>query len=211
MNKDRLNVIQPPTLGWLEYKLNSKELDYIWRCVENKKEKLIGYLAGHISNSYRLIDRVDWFFMNIISPLIYKYEEKFGAELASIPTNQKHPYYMESWWVNYQKQNEFNPLHNHKGVYSFVIWMKIPYNWKRQNQKDIARKSNGPQIGSFQFTYSDILGEMRTHSYNLSSQDEETLLLFPSKLSHQVYPFYDCNEDRISISGNVSLNTMKII
>jgi len=211
MNEDRLNAIQPLTLGWLDYKLNSKELDYLWRCIENKKEGVKEDLVGHISNSYRLIDRGDWFFMNIVSPLIYKYEEKFGFGLTAIPTNQKHPYYMERWWVNYQKQMEFNPSHNHKGVYSFVIWMKIPYNWKGQNQKDIARKSNEPQIGSFQFTYSDILGEVRHHRYNLSSQDEGTMLFFPSRLYHQVYPFYDCNEDRISVSGNVSLNTTKII
>ena len=40
-------------------------------------------------------------------------------------------------------------LHNHSGVYSFVIWMKIPYDSKKQNLKDIARVSNNPQIGNF--------------------------------------------------------------
>jgi len=214
MNKDRLNAIQPvrtPTLGWLEYKLNSKELDYVWRCVENKKEEIKGYLAGNISNSYRLIDRGDWFFLNTIKPLLLKYHDEFTNIGNNIPATQRHPYCMESWWVNYQKQMEFNPLHNHKGVYSFVIWMKIPYNWERQNKKDIARKSNRPQIGSFQFTYSDILGEVNTYSYHLSTEDEGKMLFFPSKLRHVVYPFYDCNEDRISISGNVLLNTTKVI
>ena len=211
MNTKEIQKVDPSNLGWLEYKLNSKEMDYVWRCIENKKGDEKKKLAGNISSSCLLMDRGDWFFTNVCNPLMFEYCERFKNLGDGIPTNMKHPYCMHSWWVNYQKQNEFNPIHNHGGVYSFVIWMKIPYNWKRQNQKDIARKSNGPQIGSFQFTYSDILGEMRTHSYNLSSQDEETLLLFPSKLSHQVYPFYDCNEDRISISGNVSLNTMKII
>ena len=32
-----------------------------------------------------------------------------------------------------------------------------------------------------------------------------------SKLNHQVYPFYDCEEDRISVSGNVLINTMKLL
>ena len=29
------------------------------------------------------------------------------------------------------------------------------------------------------------------------------MLFFPSSLSHQVYPFYECEEERITISGNV--------
>ena len=32
-----ITVKIPPTNGWLEYKLNKKELDYVWRCVENQK------------------------------------------------------------------------------------------------------------------------------------------------------------------------------
>ena len=29
---------EPPNLGWLEYKLDSQEIDYVWRCIKNKKE-----------------------------------------------------------------------------------------------------------------------------------------------------------------------------
>jgi len=31
------------------------------------------------------------------------------------------------------------------------------------------------------------------------------------KRQHQVNPFYDCDEDRISISGNVSVNTKELL
>ena len=211
MNEKEVKAVNPSTLGWLEYKLNSQEMDYVWRCIKNKKEDLKHTLVGHVSESNTLVDRSDWFFINTLKPLIGKYENEWRNIGSSIPTNRAHPYHMSRWWVNYQKQNEFNPHHNHTGVYSFVIWMKIPYNWKRQNQKDIARKSNEPHIGSFQFTYLNILGDMRPHNYYISSQDEGTMLFFPSRLYHQVYPFYDCNEDRISVSGNIGLNTTKVI
>ena len=126
-----------------------------------------------------------------------------------IPTNLKHPYYLSRWWVNHQKQHEFNPLHNHAGVYSFVIWMKIPFKWEEQNQKDIGRKSNHSQISNFSFVYTNILGKISFYRYELSTEDEGTLLFFPSQVYHQVYPFYDCDEDRISVSGNIGLNTTK--
>ena len=35
------------------------------------------------------------------------------------------------------------------------------------------------------------------------------MLFFPSKLNHQVYPFLNCEEERISISGNILLNGFK--
>jgi hypothetical protein len=37
------------------------------------------------------------------------------------------------------------------------------------------------------------------------------MLFFPSKLQHQVYPFYTSNKDRVSVSGNICLNVDKII
>ena len=209
MNEKELKVVNPKSLGWLEYKLNSQEMDYVWRCIKNKKEDLRHKLAGHVSNSNVLIDRSDWFYIHVLKPLVGKYEKEWMNLGDYLPTNQHHPYNLSRWWVNYQKQNEFNPLHNHSGIYSFVIWMKIPFHWQEQNQKDIARKSNHSTISSFEFVYSNMLGEDCMFSYKLSSEDEGTLLFFPSKLYHQVYPFYDCDEDRISVSGNIGLNTTK--
>ena len=206
MNTKEIQKVDPSNLGWLEYQLNSQEMDYVWRCIENKKEDQKKQLAGNISSSYSLMDRGDWFFTNVCTPLINAYSERFYNLGDSIPIMGVHPYYMSTWWVNYQKQNEFNPIHNHQGVYSFVIWMKIPYDSKKQNLKDIARGSNNPQIGNFQFVYADILGRSESHEYRLSPEYEGTMLFFPAELDHMVYPFYDCDEDRISISGNIMVD-----
>ena len=209
MNLNEVKTIYPPNIGWLEYKLNSKEMDYVWRCIENKKEKTNKILAGNISASYSLMDRGDWFWLNVISPLEMRYAAEFRNLGEKLPTQIKHPYCLGKWWVNYQKQNEFNPVHNHSGIYSFVIWMKIPYDGRKQNQKDIARHSNTPSIGDFQFTYSNMMGKSCIETYRLSPHYEGTMLFFPSQLPHQVYPFYDCDEDRISVSGNIRLDTSR--
>ena len=209
MNKKVIKSFSPPNLGWLEYKLTSKEMDYVWRCIENKKDDCKNDLAGNISSSYSLIDRGDWFWLNVITPLIRLYNEQYLGLGKRIPINNKHPYYMKDWWVNYQKQNEFNPLHEHTGVYSFVLWMKIPFDWNEQNKKDIAKDSISPKISTFQFSYSTTIGNHHVYEYELSSEDEGTMLFFPAQLPHQVYPFYDCDEDRISISGNIMLDTSR--
>ena len=209
MNKDRPKIFRPPNLGWLDVRLNEKEMDYVWRCIKNKKERRNKYLAGNISNSYTLLDRGNWFWMNVISPLVGVYNDKFENLGNGAPTNVQHPYELYSWWVNYQKQNEFNPLHNHGGMYSFVIWMKIPEGagYKKQNRIKISADSNYPCVSAFSFAYSNILGTCKSFEYKLEPEDEGTLVLFPSQLRHLVYPFYNCDEDRISVSGNISMNT----
>ena len=209
MNSQEIKSISPENLGWLQYKLNTQEMDYVWRCIKNKKRSVNDELAGNISASYSLIDRGDWFWSNVITHLVKEYGKQFENLGKKVPTMTLHPFYMGRWWVNYQKQHEFNPLHNHSGVYSFVIWMKIPYDCEKQNKKDIARNSNTPSIGTFQFSYQNILGEGMGRKYGLSPKDEGTMLFFPSKLDHLVYPFYDCDEERISVSGNILIDSSK--
>ena len=59
-----ITVRMPPNLGWLEYKLDKKELDYVWKCIENQKGDYKHSLAGNLEASNLLLDRSDWFFRN---------------------------------------------------------------------------------------------------------------------------------------------------
>ena len=177
--------------------------------IKAKKEDLRHNLAGHVSNSNVLIDRSDWFYIHVLKPLIGKYEKEWGNIGDNLPTNVVHPFFLSRWWVNYQKQHEFNPLHNHSGVYSFVIWMKIPFDYEDQINLPNCKGSNHPLNSGFVFEYLDILGNIKYHSYGLSKGDEGNMLFFPSELHHQVYPFYNCDKTRISISGNIFLDTSK--
>tara|TARA_B100000427_G_scaffold14187_1_gene11204 strand:+ start:153 stop:818 length:666 start_codon:yes stop_codon:yes gene_type:complete len=202
----------PFNYGWIERRLSSQELDYVWRCIENKKGDYRSNLAGNITGSYGLADNGNWFYTNTMIPLCYEYAKRYrnlGDEETFTPN--RHPYHMVSWWVNYQYQHEFNPVHFHHSTYSFVIWMKIPVSYKEQCKKEIVNVSNNKTVASFQFIYNDILGKLRTHDIGLEPEDEGRMLFFPSSLQHQVYPFYDCDEPRISVSGNISLNPNKVM
>ena len=216
MKKDsQYFTISPPNLGWIEYKLDTQEMDYIWKCIDNKKHKI------STGGTYDLMDRGKWFWSNTLGPMILEYEKVFGSKYSQqVPTTCRHPLTLERWWVNYQKQNQFNPDHDHSGLYSFVIWMKIPYNSKEQDAKykfsDITTaispdRNLAGAMGSFQFKYVDILGHHHLYTYALDASKEGTMLLFPAKMRHQVYPFYNCDEDRISVSGNIVLDSAKTI
>ena len=203
-NLRRCEWITPPNLGWLQYALADKEIDYLWNCIgESNKEKVNAYLAGNIDSSFPLHDKDDWFFNNTLRPLIRAYGKQFEDIGSVIPTIHRHPYVLRRWWVNYQKQHDFNPIHDHGGIYSFVIWLKIPVEFDDQNKDNIT---NSPLRSAFQIHYQNILGEHDMFNYELGKEYEGTMLFFPSKLRHEVFPFYNCDEDRISISGNICID-----
>ena len=201
-----IRYVNPTNIGWLEYELDSNQIDYVWERIKDIESSNISHkpkLVGDIHESKLLEDPDSWFFNNILLKCCMTYKDVYQNMGDNIPISNKtggYPYYMREWWVNYQQQTEFNPVHSHTGVYSFVIWLKIPTDYKEQNKDNT---SNTKLRSSFQFTYSDLLGKMRQHSYKLDKSWEGTMLFFPSQLHHQVYPFFNCDEDRISISGNI--------
>ena len=206
----RVKVVIPPNSGWLEIELIESQLDIIWKAIEQKQESHTKNLAGHVDNSYKLSQEIGQeFWDHSLQALTEAYGRNIQNEGEGIPIPSRHPFYMENWWVNFQKAGDFNPLHKHTGVYSFVIWVKIPTDSKEQNDLPIGKNRNGNVISDFEFTYTDISGRLRSYVYKMSKNMEGRMLIFPSWLRHQVYPFYNTDEDRISVSGNIFLDTSK--
>tara|TARA_R100000329_G_C7579845_1_gene205429 strand:- start:333 stop:965 length:633 start_codon:yes stop_codon:yes gene_type:complete len=206
-----IKAIHPPNLGWLEKKLSDEEMKRLWKYIDNRGESVKDTLAGHVHESNSLIDEDGWFFKNTLLQLIYMYAGEFDNVGDKLPTPNKHPYFLSRMWVNYQKQCEYNPLHDHTGVYSFVIWMKIPTKQKEQDKISFSSEANTKKNSTFQMLYNNIIGQPTTMTYYMNPECEGTMFFFPSQLQHQVYPFYNCDEDRISISGNILLNTNELL
>ena len=211
LEEGQIQALYPPNLGWLQYKLKPTELEYVWRCIKNRKRDASQHLAANINSSYYLDDKNDWFYINVLRGLMHRYAESFSNLGDRLPVIHRHPYCLNEWWVNYQKQGEFHPIHNHSGIYSFVLWMKIPTSYKDQIKHPLSMNSNTKVMSTFQFHYSNMLGQMEPYRYCLSPEDEGVMLFFPSALKHEVYPFFNCDEDRISVAGNVNVNTSKIL
>ena len=104
---------------------------------------------------------------------------------------------MSALWINYQKANEFNPPHDHDGKLSFVIYLQIPEELKKEN-KEYKGRSCGP--GGIQFLYGD--GPRDAVTYMSYFPQERDMFIFPAWLKHWVSPFKS-NCTRISVSGNI--------
>jgi len=205
--------IIPPQLGWLQGKLSDKSIEKLWDCVEKYKgiNTFDNQVLSNISSHWSLCDDNNWLFNTILLPLCQKYASCFVNLGENYGVTQRHNYCLSSFWVNFQKQNEFNPLHIHSAaIYSFVIWLKIPYDYREQHKIPISDNSSDSSASDFQFFYTNLLGGHNDYNYCLDKTSEGTILFFPSKLPHQVYPFFNCDEYRVSISGNITLDTSKV-
>lgn len=201
-----------PNIPIYETKLPQKIVDRLWGYVNKAKENWNSHLAGNIDKSLLLEDEDDYFMNNIVGPIanLYTINANSVDWINDTHTHGSKSLKLSSLWVNFQNKHEYNPLHNHGGIVSFVVWMKIPTHWEDQHALPISANSNTPSASDFQFTYSDILGNHQDFQVKMGGYQEGWILVFPSQLRHQVYPFFECDEQRISISGNISWNSVDL-
>ena len=188
----------PASEYWIESKLDKKTMDYIWSQIKLAKENHKDKLVGHLTSSLTLPDTEGKLNECVVNLSKNMYNGYFTSQFEQGILSVKH------LWVNFQKKYDFNPVHNHNGALSFVIWMKIPY--KREDEANTARTkgiAEGCLSGCFQFLFTSMLGQIIKHNYYLDPSYEGTILIFPSQFNHAVYPFYTSDEERISISGNI--------
>ncbi len=205
--------ITPPINGFLEVKLDKLIIDYLWKIIDianTNNENFKDRLVGNISQSLALNDIDSFFYKSVCVPLAKHYREvnpyRRDPVIQKSSLDSKREMLLNQFWVNYQYQTEFNPYHDHSGIYSFAIWLKIPYHYKDQiklNQFN-GMKKDSIKAGNFEFEYMDTLGTITNLEYKLSPSLEGTMVFFPAKLRHCVYPFYEVEEPRISIAGNIS-------
>ena len=206
-----LIVRQLPNNGVIEGKLPEDDIKNLWKLIDEAKKKpddMRNELAGNITSSIRLDIQsplIKTFMKETLNSFVNKHIEAYGAPIR-LEIKEGQTLAVDSFWVNFQRQTEFNPMHDHAGVYSFVIWMQIPTSFEEQRKLPITINSNAStQISNFSFQYVDILGRMKSFAYNMEKEAEGYMVLFPATLQHLVNPFYDNDGERISISGNISV------
>lgn len=184
----------------------SKLTEEVWE-IQNKNfigaNKSNHRLVGHLQREYQLYKNFD-LYNTVLTALAGVYKEKMPEYLESITiTKNNYPITLDTLWVNFQKKYEFNPIHNHSGIFSFVIWVKIPYNL--QDELKMFSESSKPSTSLFRFHYVNKT-TIETWSINIDKYNEGQIAFFPSNLNHSVNPFYTSDDYRISISGNMRID-----
>jgi hypothetical protein len=180
----------------------SNVIDYLKNNITNKKAN--ENLAGHIKQEYHYENWPDYISKFILKNILHDYFYRYRSGLNILSSDK--PFYIKRLWVNLQKKYEFNPIHDHTGLFSFIIFLKIPYDLKDEDK--IFPNVNGKKSTSrlcflVNNNFSDAIG-VRDLLVDVDKSFEGKMLMFPSKLQHLVYPFYTSDDYRITVSGNVN-------
>jgi len=200
-----------PNVGVVEAQLPEDVTKDIWKVIKKARknpDNMKGELAGNISSSIRLDSSsplLEKFISEVIPSFMDSHIQNYGAPWRAV-MKEGEGFNLESLWVNFQKKHEFNPPHDHSGVFSFVIWMQIPTSYAEQRKLPVCAESNADNhISNFAFSYTNTMGRVSTFAYNMEKEAEGYMVMFPSQMLHQVFPFYENDGERISISGNVNI------
>ena len=163
--------------------------------IKNKANKT---LAGNIKEEYD------------IPELIPEYGPFICAQIMNFPFFEKIAEVFRNFdirlhrlWINYMKKHEFNPIHTHSGLFSFVIFVKIPYDLKTELAKSPGKKSNSNFTSTLQFQYFDAGGIPMEVNVPVDKSYEGGIYIFNASTRHLVYPFFTSDDYRITLAGNI--------
>jgi len=146
-------------------------------------------LAGDLQNEYFLsVSNHPFLFTTIKQSILNALSETSRIGIEDI--------FINSMWINFQKENEHNPIHIHMGCLSFVLYLQLPENLE-QELKEQSENSMSASRGLIEF-----MSTYTNNSIKLLPQRGD-LLTFNSEHRHQVYPFYS-KGSRVTIAGNIS-------
>lgn len=206
-----------PNIGILESRLPFELFENLKATIDNvsdSDEKYNSNLLGHMQEEYSL-NHIKDNMSDFLLAMADTWKEANPGYIDSFEEASKYNSYgltLSNLWVNKQKKYEFNPIHLHSGVLSFVIWIKIPYDLENEESyfPPSSSETESDRSNSFTsklaFIYSDILGRTQTTAVPIDKSWEGSILMFPAGLNHCVHPFYTSDDYRISVSGNIRID-----
>jgi len=168
----------------LDDEKKSEELDYSGNLAGNVKKE-IALSLGEIKSLELVVNK-------LVTEYIVK---TVGSQFNPETTNMTY-----TSWVVSQYAGDFNPVHIHDSQLSGVIFLKVPPGY----EEEYRREDHYPSVGCLEFLGS-VPNTFSKHSYMAKPQIGD-LYLFPSWLSHQVYPFRSEGERR-SMAFNIHLRS----
>ena len=115
------------------------------------------------------------------------------------PDNKPNVLRLDQLWINFQHKYDFNPPHDHSGVFSFVMFGDIDEKIFTEN----VPPTNANVSGKLCFQYGEKISGLQANNFTVEPY-RGLMYVFPATLQHYVAPFYT-DYERISISGNYVL------
>ena len=216
-----IKVYQPWSTPVLHARLSDKLLDELIELTDliaedKERESANEHLAGEIEEEWKIdvvlltnisfkdyVIQLCWEYLkNMISQ--YYIETNLPKELILMKQIIQNIQIVSAWF-NDQKDNEYNPMHNHNGYFSGVLYLKIPE--YLPSRKTIDTDGTISFFGGSAFNSNDLM----TTVFERITPKIGDIFLFPATLMHQVYPFRTIDGKGIRRSISFNLDTIEKI
>jgi hypothetical protein len=196
---DIIQTYQPWSTPLLHTKLPPEILNNLIQLTDeiaedDNRESYNEQLAGEIENEWkiepnRLNDigftdyaiQLSWEYFNKVVSNYHIINDEIPQSLV-VFKNALDNIEIFSSWFNDQREHEYNPMHNHTGILSGVLYLKIPEYLPSRKTKDTD--------GSISFIQNETASEGMISNSTISfSPKVGDIFLFSAALKHQVYPF----------------------
>lgn len=216
-----MELIDLPNFGIAEAKLEQRHIDTLYDDLISQSPK------GWTFEGHKIVKGTDipqWdfkfsgrtmelFMGEVLGPLIGKYVDKYGKHTL-LCTSNLHGITVSRCWVRCSKVHEYLSVHDHSALFSFAVWLNIPYDYREEQEENEAFT---PYAGDFQLIYPATTGLVLKKNWRLDRSMEGRMILFPSQINHMVYPHHTTSsakfedEYRVCVAGNVSLDSYNVI
>jgi hypothetical protein len=204
MSKQQIEILKPfgPTVAKviIPEKIIVELNNYVDEIINNEKKsaeldhgkKLVGNVKQEFKLEMDFMKKIGWidFLSSSVANWVYQSKGKKITKFGLI-----------ACWVVRQFQNEYNPVHWHNGHVSGAGYLKVPKTFGGHFQKGKEHKNKNGNLelihGSRMFLSNSAVSFI---------PEVGNFYLFPHYLMHSVYPFYDSNEERRSISFNANID-----
>ena len=176
-----------------------KHLDSI-RESKDARKMLVGNIDQQKYAPYPEKEFISYTDIHVLNYLREKYQRQLRIDRNLFANNKKllNPdehqirYHMgEGPWVNFSRKGEFNPMHNHTGIISSVVFIDIPDELEEERENS-----------SFSAKAAGTLDMIHGSQHIVVKPQTGTLYFFPAYLWHLVYPYHS-DVERISMSFNI--------
>ena len=193
-----------PNHGYVEGVLKKSEREYLW--------SLIGDLDGLTEKNYgmkvsvqkQLEDKDNYFSSNVLMQYCQEYMNTYGVPFLT-NTTHSHDFCMNRFWARISLDGDYQSIHDHQSVFTFVIWLKIPFDGNKERSQQPGFR---PEAGDFCLVYTDTTGRIQKKNFILTPEMEGTILVFPSSINHIVYPHYSTTDYRVAVAGDITLSSL---
>ena len=208
--------IDPPNHGVLQTRIPDFAVDHLYKVIKNSVQKYstdYTFIEDQIQclgskHQFILEDLNGLFEEKVLEPAVNAYFDRWG-DPASLKTTHWHDLEFNRFWCRITKPDHYQSLHDHNGVLSFVIWLKIPTDWREEQIINGEQNFEHPEASDFILTYTNTVGKIKKLNFKMDSTMEKNMILYPSDMSHMVLPYYQTNDYRISIAGDISIASNK--